>query len=130
MASIQILQDRFDRVAAGHNLVTARREPAQRSRNSNPDWHGDGLNLLNSTQNAAGTHAAPASGFAVPLCSAWITGAEPAACALCTLHSPSRTRPTSLSSLKALATFGRIVPPAVGITILSGNFQPSCSATS
>ncbi len=66
----------------------------------------------------------------VPLCRALITGEDPAACAEWILKLPSLIRPTSFSSLKALATLGRIVPPAVGTTILCGRRHPSCSAIS
>src|SRR5579859_498376 len=49
MTPIQILKHRFDRIAAGRNLIAAGGEAAQRSWDSHPDWHGYGLNLLRSS---------------------------------------------------------------------------------
>src|SRR5207249_10515548 len=65
----------------------------------------------------------------VPFLSALIIGAHPEACAEYILQPVSFTSPIFTSSLKALANFGRIVPPADATTMCLKSFQPSCSDT-
>src|SRR5206468_8457297 len=65
----------------------------------------------------------------VPFLSALMIGAHPEACAEYILQRPSFTSPIFTSSLKALANFGRIVPPAEATTMCLGIFEPRGWAT-
>src|SRR5438034_8997710 len=56
----------------------------------------------------------------VPFLSALMIGAHPEACAEYILQPVSFTNPIFTSSLKALANFGRIVPPADATTMCLG----------
>ncbi len=58
------------------------------------------------------------------------TGEQPVACAPKILYGFSSTRPSSMSSRKALSTLVSWEPDATGMTTWSGRRQPSCSAIS
>ena len=58
------------------------------------------------------------------------TGEQPVAWAPKTLYGVSSTRPSVISSWKALSTLVSCEPEATGITICWGSRQPSCSAIS
>ena len=65
-----------------------------------------------------------------PSLKAVATGEQPVACAPNKIGAGPSTRPSSMNSLKPLATLVSWLPEATGTTTCAGSFHPSCSVIS